>query len=277
MVLYSSIWGGVVGTWPGYGSGNQAVEAFHRPWQKSLEAHGASLPILDALLFMEQQYENWAQKFAWCSAVEAQAPENKYSTPPPDENPALIHGSRMPQMRRSTAHAYWTHRKFGNAYTHAMENSGTWVAVSANVTRRPGTKVPTPAKRRLSIRTAKQGIAILTATGFQATRSCMRDARILAERAGVDELDLDHWGRTFEQIAYVCIPPFPAEFVFGNRWATEICTCKEFGLHAMCEHIHCAQGLDVPGLKRRHNFQTTPTSRKRGRPRGKVIKSNNKR
>ncbi len=68
--LWSGHWRGALGLIPGTGSGNQATEAFHRPFAEEIEAAGGPCTPTAVLPFLQKLYSSWNRSLSWESATE---------------------------------------------------------------------------------------------------------------------------------------------------------------------------------------------------------------
>ena len=91
-VLFAGFWSGILGTYPGRGSGTQTIESFHSYWQSLLrnKIRAAPLKLLDVVSALYS--DDWAQHFEWVA----------------DRSVWLLANS--PSTGRSTAVDFWRAR-----------------------------------------------------------------------------------------------------------------------------------------------------------------------
>ena len=102
VLLFSPHWAGIFGIVPGTDCGDQALEAFHSPWQKQLATLGKSATASEVLATMQELYNTWARQCEWTSSVALTMFSNA-------SDPEHIDGFLLPQLDRSPAMHYMQH------------------------------------------------------------------------------------------------------------------------------------------------------------------------
>ena len=102
-VLFAGFWSGILGTYPGTGSGTQTIESFHSYWQSLLrnKIRAAPLKLLDVMSALYS--DDWAQHFEW-------GQHRRFGSWPTAPAQNLLNGQTLRSTGRSTAVDFWQAR-----------------------------------------------------------------------------------------------------------------------------------------------------------------------
>lgn len=128
------------------------------------------------------------------------------------------------------------------------------------------TRTRLPATIPLDPSRAKGGAKLLESLSFGDARRSLQSAGVITESGHFNE---HNFLALFRGMCYVAIGL--AETPTCHRgYQGMLCTCVSFCLHAQCEHVYFAQGMNIPGHPSGRTFNRTPVQRKRGRPKGRA-------
>jgi hypothetical protein len=227
-------WSGLQGIFPGTGSGSEAVEAFHAPWQAAVEALKAKANLLTILPVMQQFCRSWESQLPWFGTCPV-------SPRLLGEDPQLLNGTALQRVGRSTAVDFHRAHTAGTTM-HAVD--GRVVAMAASVHKGP-----------LAVEISAVGMTLISSAPASVEEALQRAGLLRAPREPTTAftISLTAVHKVFRDIVYVL-----------DRCR---CTCLEFALHAVCEHVVFAQSLPSDGDVAARDLSNIPQRQKRGRPR----------
>ena len=294
-VMFLTWWAGS-GIFPGFNSGSSTSEALHSPWEKKLRLSGRNFEIDDALEHMQTLYtDTWKDQYAW----ESEVPLGNF---PLGDDPALLNGSFLAQLNRSSAFDYWTKQK--SEPITRMVHIGSHVIIAFPRT------VDLPLLSQADAALAAQ---ILLSTGEILTqwlvnagilRACVDDEvtalqknvaiekeaaatrnpyklqlesflRAVGLCSGDDKtvqpeerytLSLKRYNDFFSRTVYAL-----RKRPDGNDdgWPYLRCTCLPASVHSGCEHLLVARSMSIPDMQDSSvTADVVPPQNSRGRPAG---------
>ena len=272
-LFFAPHWAGLWGVYPGTASGNQAGEALHAPWQRTLESLRTTPSIDNIFDVMQGIYTNqWSSAFEWAS--------NAPLGPDPRVlEPGLLNGAVLSRVGRSTAVAF-VDAASGGRTIHMLRHVDAAVAVVA---------MSRTADAGLDEAAATLGIDIMFAKDTKHRQTLLAAAGILAPMAPqvknvVDELEKIQWPHdVLEDSAPIVFQNAPFNKIFGDLVyvvatpSEHGCTCGPYMMYKQCEHVVYAESLDVAFRASTRDFATLPAKQKRGRPRGRVVPARDRR
>lgn len=264
---FSGFWGGILGTYPGSSSGTQTIESHHSYWQNTVKAKVRQAPS-EVFAAMENWFrDEWSGKFAW-------EEEKAFVTWPTRSAEALFNSQSLRSAGRSPAVDFWQsrelrlcgNRNYREVYIRTGEPTGTgkdgistfWVLQS-----RTHEKV---AAAEAIVPKDVVEIANLIASDVAQLATWLQKAGIVSEK----ELDRAQLHKYLQrhcavieghlvQAVWPCVHRKLKKAVPGK-----LCTCREFLLHADCEHVLYIKALQKDPTA---NLQNIPVQRPRGRKR----------
>ncbi len=267
--LWSGHWRGALGLRPGTGSGNQATEAFHSPFQQEIASAGGPCNPGAALPFLQGFYSRWRSTLQWDSDV-------ALSSLPHTTDITMLTGSGLHKHGRSPASEYFDGRLLPNHHVFPRGLT-TYVAIANRRNPRGGGEGRTlPGSQRLDIGIAAAAVEMVELGGSELAAAMLRHG-VLTESTG----DVHPWTsvasmrKHFVDVAIVV----EGERALVATGRQRVCSCEVYSLRAECEHTLLVEGLELPGRPPVRDFarMVMPGEKKRGRPRGTVAEQRAKR
>ena len=272
-ILFAGFWSGILGTYPGTGSGSQALESFHAFWQSLLhkEMRASPVSVFDGMQRLFK--EHFEQRFQW-------GVHRTFDNFPKEHARDVMNGGALRTVGRSPAVDYWTHRdnRIDGARNHrrivrrsdgqpARDSGG---STTFYVMACAGSAACPPAQANISVDFANQWSTLVVLEG-DALVKALRETGIILGDVSRPCLDVDRLELFFLRHAAVLQGHLP-EVAWprfrrsgGEQVPTQLCTCLPFAHHADCEHI-----VFVEGLLGRVKLDDIPQQARRGRKRKAV-------
>ncbi|CAK9026508.1 Ribosomal protein L15, partial [Durusdinium trenchii] len=265
---FGGFWGGILGTYPGSSSGTQPLESFHSYWQGTIKAKARTSPA-DRFGSMQDLFQkDWAARFAWDE-------EKKFVTWPARSADALFNSQSLRSAGRSPARDFWEHRekrlcgnrnyrevyiRTGDTEGAGMEGMTTfWVLQS-----RAHDKV-TAAEAIVLPDVAETVANLIAAEGTQLEKWLAKGGIVREGRLELGALQkyMHRYCAVLEgHLVQVSWPRSHRKL--KKAVPGKLCTCREFLLHADCEHVLFIKALQNDPTA---SMQNIPTLRPRGRKR----------
>ena len=273
--LWSGHWRGALGLRPGTGSGNQATEAFNRPFAEEVTAAGGPCGPARVLPFLQECCSRWSTALNWNS-------DAALSSQPHDVDLTLLSGSQLHKIGRSTAADFYDARACGNHII--VPHGDTTYVVMSNIIRNketPGADVPKdkvlPAQQPLNEARARSLVSMLQQCDAVLVESMIRNGILFeTDNRFYPATSLSHMRMFFvHQVVVVEGSRASAATDGVNR----VCSCECFSIRGQCEHTLFVEGIDLPGraAERDLNSMKMPGEKKRGRPKGSAAAARSKR
>ena len=239
-MYFSGHWYGILGTFPGSGSGSLSLEARHSDWSKDIQ-EDSRVDVLKILPAMQKLYDTWTDTFQW----EKEIP---YHGSPTVYNEGLINGATLRTVGRSTAVDFWRKRTEGNhvsivRQTGQLEHASLNVNTTFHVMRCLKVEGVQPADASVSMETAEHIVDLITSYGQKLQDSLYSSGVVQNEPFTAD------WQVDFERMSFLlcshCVVITghlaAAYWPRYKRSAREqvpviLCTCLFYVQHAECEH-----------------------------------------
>ena len=250
-LLFSSHWSGITGIMRGTDCGDQALEAFHSPWQTQLDVLGKNVASEKVLEVMQQLYLQWETQCKW------QADKPVYSQPPKPD-PSWLNGSVLDGVKRSNAICLWDASE--KQQLHIVVDADEHLQIVAMAQR---------ATQPWNPEAAAAGCEMLRAAGDRLHELLVKHGLLTAvQEKGMSCMatSLAAVRRVFADVAYVFVSAAGRDYMgLGSGLA---CTCAECCQHGGCEHCEYVAMLDLR-LRAKTSFpDRLPRQRPRGRPQG---------
>ncbi|CAK9008753.1 unnamed protein product, partial [Durusdinium trenchii] len=262
---FGGFWGGILGTYPGSSSGTQPLESFHSYWQGTIKAKARTSPA-DRFGSMQDLFQkDWAARFAWDE-------EKKFVTWPARSADALFNSQSLRSAGRSPARDFWEHRekrlcgnrnyrevyiRTGDTEGAGMEGMTTfWVLQS-----RAHDKV-TAAEAIVLPDVAETVANLIAAEGTQLEKWLAKGGIVREGRLELGALQkyMHRYCAVLEgHLVQVSWPRSHRKL--KKAVPGKLCTCREFLLHADCEHVLFIKALQNDPTA---SMQNIPTLRPRG-------------
>ena len=266
---FSGFWGGVLGTYPGSSSGTQTLESFHAYWQNNVKAKVRQAPT-EVFAAMEGLFrDEWADKFAW-------EEEKAFVTWPTRSAEALFNSQSLRSAGRSPAVDFWQNRELrlcGNrnyreVYIRTGEPTGTdregittfWVLQSRTYQKMAAAEAIVP-------KDVAEIVANLIASEGAQLAKWLLKAGIVSDDKELNLAQLDKYLQRHCAVmeGHLVQAVWPrAQKKLKKVAPAKLCTCREFLLHADCEHVLYIKALQNDPTA---NLQNIPVQRPRGRKR----------
>ena len=274
-VWFAGFWAGILGTYPGSSSGNQALESFHGYWQARVANQSRATPTT-IFKAMESLYaEDWCSKFAW-------AESRAFVTWPDQHSAALLNSQALRSVGRSPAVDYWKERGpklCGNCNhckvsrsTDASKDVGDPAGVTTLWVMRCQKVKELAAASAVVTKDTADIIAGLICTEGDNLAKWLSKAGISTQGETPDgsHINIDklehflsvHCAVISGHLADQCWPR--ARRKLKQPIPGKLCTCVEFLMHADCEHIVFVKALCG---QLEANLNEIPTVSKKGRKR----------
>ena len=262
---FAGFWVGIIGTYPGSGSGSQSMESFHSSWQRRVQRDARASPLQKFAVMQELFKAELREKFQWGSQQEFMTwPDRQAQT--------------LRTTQRSPAVDFWKHRepKITGLQNHVHVSLRTGPADSAD----PATltqfwvmaslkqKQVSPAEMSIDPKFARLLCQAIAAEGQPLVASLVDLGVFKGERR--EDLDVSVLRRCFLEHAVVMQGHLP-----NSSWPRQcrrlgepvdafLCTRLNFALHADCEHSAFVKALTGDP---KVDLRSLPEQRRRGRKR----------
>lgn len=102
--LWTPFWHGIAGGLPGFATGTQSVESFHRSWKTMMAGAGPAADLTRLLPQMDEAFQKWGERESWLRG------DGRLGIEPRGINPDLLDGDKLKKSNRHPATKFWEHR-----------------------------------------------------------------------------------------------------------------------------------------------------------------------
>ena len=270
LILFAGFWAGILGTYPGSGSGTQALESFHAYWQSLVQKEARPSPVRIFDVMQRLYKDTFAHKYAW-------GQPRTFGNIPKDHARCLINGAGLRSAGRSPAVDFWAKREqqldgtrnYRKAFAprsgqrSSVAGETTTVFVMATASKRG----VAPSEQTVAQTFADAWVRLLVSEG-ESLQKALRDTHIVVDEDGAPSIDLgmletfflDHAAVLQGHLPDTAWPRFQRST--QERLPAQLCTCLHFIQHADCEH-----NIFVSALQGKVSLNNAPHQEPRGRKR----------
>ena len=271
-LLLAGHWIGVFGTYPGTGSGSQAIESMHSGWEKEVRAETRA-DFTNVFAGMQKLYKKWKAKYSWGTALH-------FTNFPNTANPTLINSSSLRSHGRSTAKEFYNGRMRPNYYKVQRTTGDVSVDGPVNsvttfyVMQAVDVLGTAPADATISRELANDVVDLVVLQGARLAQHLAKlgiIADVHPESNVHTSLNLENAKKYF--LHHCVVVEGHLQKKYWPRYSRNtqhevsfrLCTCLSYCQHAECEHKTFIDGLDAadPSL----NLASAPAVRRKGRKR----------